>query len=130
MIKEERISINDKEDEIFNCLLYETKSGQKLSDLISVSYRKELLKEENNPLRELLLCAPKETREFLPFLCLLAKKLSPPGTKITVFHSNKRERSMVVDKKRKIVFDNFHYFLFPHVKDSAKLLKKLDKIHK
>ena len=53
-------------------------SGRKLQSVMPILRRKYLFK-ANGTLHVLLLCAPKKTNVFVPFLYMLGEKISPSG---------------------------------------------------
>jgi len=64
---------------------------------------------KNGPIREILLCTAGNSYAFMPLNYILAKLVSPKDTELKICVG--KEYSVVVDKRRNIVFDNYWYFL-------------------
>ena len=108
LIKESRMSLFEAEFIFGRNLMNEYQSGHRLVQVLVKNINDELFS-CNGPLRELLLFAPTKTNAFKPFLHALAEKLSPPGTKLTVYDGD--DYCVVIDEEKNIVFDNFLYFI-------------------
>jgi len=65
---------------------------------------------KNGPVGDILLCTIERAEAFLPLNYILAKLVSPDGTKLKVC-SGSGGYSVVYDEGRNIVFDNNYYFL-------------------